>query len=39
MIYVSSAMDRNRQKGKRLIIENEALKWDKTNSVLPKGTS
>ncbi len=36
MMWMSSAIDGNRQKGKWLIIEFKALKWAKTNSALPK---
>jgi hypothetical protein len=31
-------MDRNKQEGKRLVIERKALKWVKTNSVFLKGS-
>jgi hypothetical protein len=36
-MWVSSTMDGNRQEGKWLIIEYNALKWAKVNSALPKG--
>jgi hypothetical protein len=32
MMWMSSTMDGNRQEGKSLTIECEALKWAKTNS-------
>jgi hypothetical protein len=31
-------MDRNKQKGKRLVIKHKALKWFKTNSAPLKGS-
>jgi hypothetical protein len=35
---MSSTMDGNKQKGKKLAIECKALKWAKTNSAPPKGS-
>jgi hypothetical protein len=37
MMWVSYAMDVNKQKGKQLVIESNALKWAKANNALPKG--
>jgi len=38
MMWVSSAMDENRQEGKQLIIKHKVLKWAKANNVIPKGS-
>ncbi len=38
MMWMSSTMDGNKQKGKKLAIECKALKWAKTNSAPPKGS-
>jgi hypothetical protein len=38
MMWVSSAMDGNRQEGKQLIIKHKVLKWAKANNVIPKGS-
>jgi hypothetical protein len=38
MIWMSSSMDGNKQKGKWLNIKCKALKWVKANSAPPKGT-
>jgi hypothetical protein len=38
MMWVSSIMDGNRQKKKRLAIECKALKWANANSAPPKGS-
>jgi len=36
MMWVSFAMDRNKQEGKWLALERNALKWVKANNVPPK---
>jgi hypothetical protein len=36
MLWMSYAMDENKQEGKRLIIKCKALKWAKVNSAPPK---
>jgi len=38
MMWVSFAMDGNRQEGKWLIVECKALKWTQMNSTPPKDT-
>jgi hypothetical protein len=38
MMWVSYAMDENKQKGKQLVIGRSVLKWIKTNNALPKGS-
>jgi hypothetical protein len=38
MIWVSSVMDGNKQKGKWLVVERKGLKWTKTNNTPPKGS-
>jgi hypothetical protein len=37
MVWVSSTMDGNKQKGKWLDVECKALKWAKVKSALSKG--
>ncbi len=39
MMWVSFAMDGNKQEGKWLVIKCKALKWVNGNSALPKGSS
>jgi len=36
MMWMSSTMEENRQKGKWLIVKFKALKWTKANIALPK---
>jgi hypothetical protein len=38
MMWVSFAMDGNRQEGKWLVVEHKALKWVKANNAPPKGS-
>ncbi len=38
MMWMSFAMDGNKQKGKQLAIKRKALKWAKTNSAPSKGS-
>ncbi len=38
MTWMSFAMDENKQEGKWLVVKQEALKWPKLNSALPKGS-
>jgi hypothetical protein len=38
MIWVSSIMDENKQKGKWLVVESKALKWAKANNAPPRGS-
>jgi hypothetical protein len=36
MMWMSCIMDGNKQKGKWLVVKNNALKWAKMNGALPK---
>jgi hypothetical protein len=38
MMWMSYAMDGNKQEGKQLGIKHSALKWIKVNNVFPKGS-
>jgi hypothetical protein len=38
MMWVSFAIDGNKQKGKCLVVEHSALRWAKANNAFPKGS-